>query len=481
MTPKLHKPRQMFRGLTKFMMLACVAIGGVAQGQYTFQTLATFDGTKGVYPRGELIRDAGGNLYGTTENGGTYGYGTVFKVSAGTSTITTLATFDGTQSGSNPQAGLVTDANGNLYGTTLNGGANGLGAIFKVAAGTNQLTNLFSFDGTPHGSQPRAGLMIDAAGNLFGTAEAGGAHGFGAVFKVAAGTNAVSTVASFDAINGQNPHGGVVADSSGNLYGTTAYGGAFGYGVVFKVAAGTNKLSTLATFDGTPHGGNPEAGVVIDGQGNLYGTTYYGGAAGYGTVFKVAAGTNQFIRVASFVDTNGSNPVTGLIVDAQGNLFGTTKWDVLNNGTAFKISAGTSTISTLKLFNGSDGDEPHSGLIADAQGNLYGTTRSGGANNYGIVFKLQRKVPLVPGDYNIDGNVDAADYTVWRNSLGQLGSGLAADGYPDNKIDAGDYNVWRTQFGAGNGAGGLSIRGVPEPGLGLMLAVALMGSTVRVK
>jgi uncharacterized repeat protein (TIGR03803 family) len=352
----------------------------------TLATVALFQNTNGANPIGGVIADASGNLYGTTQNGGAFNDGTVFQVAGGTHAISTLVSFKNSN-GAYPTAGLIADAAGNLYGTTQSGGANGVGVVFEVAAGTHALSTLATFNNV-NGAVPKAGLIADAAGNLYGTTQSGGANGVGTVFEVGAGTHALSTLATFDNSNGAAPFAGLVADTTGNLYGTTYRGGANDAGTVFQVVAGTHVFSTLATFNGS-NGANPFGVLIADTAGNLYGTTFRGGVNNGGTVFEVAAGTHLFATLASFDVGDGYGPVAGLTVDAAGNLYGTTYGGGPNNyGMVFEIAAGTHAPLTLALFDGSDGLEPHSVLIADAAGNLYGTTGYGGPHNFGTVFEL---------------------------------------------------------------------------------------------
>jgi uncharacterized repeat protein (TIGR03803 family) len=278
-------------------LAATVACAGSTASavQYTLTTLATFNGTNGSNPYAGLIADASGNLYGTTRSGGANGYGTVFELAAGTHALSTLATFNATN-GDGSFGDLIADASGNLFGTTFNGGANNAGTVFKVAAGTHALSTLASFNRT-NGAYPYAGLIADASGNLYGTTEEGGANNAGTVFKVAADTHALSTLVTFNGTNGADPRGRLIADASGNLYGTTFWGGANGSGTVFEVANDVNHtLTTLATFNGA-NGAIPEAGLIFDASGNLYGTTSEGGANGRGTVFilrpVLEPGSNQ--------------------------------------------------------------------------------------------------------------------------------------------------------------------------------------------
>ena len=198
----------------------------------------------------------------------------MFEVQAGSGTITTLASFN-LSNGANPDARLVEDSSGNLFGTTYMGGANGDGTVFEVQAGSGTITTLASFNGT-NGQWSEAGLVEDSSGNLFGTTQYSGANGEGTVFEVQAGSGTITTLASFNGTNGAGPEAGLVKDSGGNLFGTTVAGGANGDGTVFEVQAGSGTITTLASFNGT-NGANPYAGLVEDSSGNFFGTTYEGG------------------------------------------------------------------------------------------------------------------------------------------------------------------------------------------------------------
>jgi uncharacterized repeat protein (TIGR03803 family) len=378
---------------------------------FSLNTLVSFDGTNGADPFATLIMDASGNLYGTTSRG-TFGLGTVFELAQGSGTLTTLASFNG-NNGSSPQAGLLMDSSGNLYGTTTNGGAYGNGTVFELAKGSGTLTALASFNGT-NGSSPQAGLLMDSDGNLYGTTTNGGAYGssyrgFGTVFELARGTGAINTLASFDGGNGDFPYAELIMDASGNLYGTTFEGGAYARGTVFELAKGSGTITTLASFDGTD-GLHPYAGLFMDASGNLYGTTVFGGpgfqdgvTTGYGTVFELAQGSGTITTLASFDGTDGANPYAGLVMDSSGNLYGTTTNGGAGNvGTVFEVVQGSGTITTLASFNGTNGSSPQAGLLMDSSGNLYGTTTGENAND-GTVFEL---VPYTPPTDSISGPTD---------------------------------------------------------------------------
>jgi uncharacterized repeat protein (TIGR03803 family) len=352
----------------------------------SLMALATFTGTNGATSTAGLVEDSHGNLFGVTGSGGASGFGTVFEVASGSGTITTIATFNGAN-GANPCAGLIEDSSGNLFGTAYQGGANGAGTVFEVIAGSGTITTLATFNGT-NGANPCAGLVEDSSGNLFGTTQAGGASNDGTVFEVLAGSGAVTTLAAFNGANGSGPSAGLIEDSNGNLFGTTASGGASSDGTVFEIVAGSGSITTLASFNGT-NGAEPYAGLIEDSSGNLFGTAFDGGASAYGTVFEIATGSNTITALASFSGTNGANPKAGLVEDGSGDLFGATSaGGDSGDGAVFEVPAGSGTITTLASYDGTNtGAVPCSSPLMDARGNFIGTTAQGGASNDGTVFE----------------------------------------------------------------------------------------------
>jgi uncharacterized repeat protein (TIGR03803 family) len=336
-----------------------------------------------------LIADKAGNLYGTTELGGTSNAGVVFKL-APDGTETVLYTFTGHSDGGRPFAGLLSDKAGNLYGTTSRGGASNEGVVFKLAPEGTE-TVLYAFKGGSDGRWPEAGLIADKAGNLYGTTPQGGASGAGVVFKLAPdGTETVLYAFKGDS-DGDGPTARLIADGAGNLYGMTLEGGASGAGVVFKLAPdGTETV--LYAFKGGSDGRFPRGGLIADKAGNLYGTTLEGGASGAGVVFKLAPDGTETVLYAFTDHSDGGGPFAGLIADGAGNLYGTTRLGGAYNGASgagvvFKLAPdGTETV--LYTFTGeSDGGRPFAGLLSDKAGNLYGTAY-GGASDRGVVFKL---------------------------------------------------------------------------------------------
>jgi uncharacterized repeat protein (TIGR03803 family) len=252
----------------------------------------------GTNPAGTLMIDAAGNLYGTTFNGGTGG-GTVFKLEPNGSGWTEKVLLNFDSNGFNPAAGLISDAGGNLYGTTVNGGESGCGAVFELALKGGGWTEKILHTFRPgDGVNPQGGLISDAAGNLYGTTEYGGVDGAGTVFELAPKADGHWTekiLLSFDSHNfgGFNPVAGLILDASGNLYGTTVSGGAYYYGTVFELtpkAGGDWAEKVLQNFDDNDEGGfAPYSSLIFDAVGNLYGAATYGGNHGllYGTVFEI--------------------------------------------------------------------------------------------------------------------------------------------------------------------------------------------------
>ena len=387
------------------------------------KVLHSFSGSgKGrANPNASLIFDAAGNLYGTTVKGGAYGYGMVFELTrqaSGGWTEKVVHNFNGVD-GANPYASLTLDTTGNLYGTTVNGGANNYGTVFelKPKVGRGWIEKVYSFDGTD-GQYPYAGIILDAAGNLYGAAAYGGTgacsiQGFlgcgwsSSCCPEPAEAGQGEVLHDFDGTDGANHHASLIFDASGNLYGTTANGGTGpcpdGCGAVFELtpeASGGWSETVPYSFDGYDGGGS-FASLVLDASGNLFGTTPAGGG-GHGQVFELspmAGGGWTETELATFVKNNcGAFPNAGVIFDASGNLYGTTPdLGPYYVGTVFEVTPNTTggwTVKVLHHFrqNAFDGADPHGGLIFDGAGNLYGTTYDGGAHTLGTVLRSSRKL-----------------------------------------------------------------------------------------
>ncbi|HWY53190.1 MAG TPA: choice-of-anchor tandem repeat GloVer-containing protein [Terriglobales bacterium] len=369
----------------------------------TFKVLYTFQGlTDGGEPYAGLVRDAAGNLYGTAISSGDFGWGVVFKVDT-TGTETVLHSFgDGSTDGRTPYAGLVRDKAGNLYGTTYEGGGigcvDGCGTVFKVdTTGTETVLHSFA-GGTTDGCFPYAGLLLDSAGNLYGTTQACGASSSGIVFKVsksgkwtilhnfAGGTN-----------DGANPlYGSLIMDAKGALYGVAQYGGTSNQGVVYKLSK-RRALTVLHSFaGGTTDGCSPYGTPTMDGLGNLYGTAVACGASNMGIVWKLRKkGAEKVLHNFAGGTNDGAQPIAGVILDAQGNLYGDTQYGGgtgcfgVGCGTVYKVSK-TGTLTLLHIFAGPEGASPFGGVIRDAKGDVYGTAFLGGTPDWGTVWEISK-------------------------------------------------------------------------------------------
>ncbi|MGO9084012.1 MAG: choice-of-anchor tandem repeat GloVer-containing protein [Candidatus Sulfotelmatobacter sp.] len=371
---------------------------GLAQAQ-TFSVLYGFKGQPdGASPYGGVVEDASGNLYGTTQAGGISNLGTVFKLDPADNE-TVLHSFTGGADGATPLASVVMDPAGNLYGTTNYGGsACDCGVVFKMDPSGSE-TILHSFTGQSDGGSPRGSLILDSAGNLYGTTIGGGnGSGGGVVFKLDP-TGQETVLYAFTLANGGSPEAGLLRDSAGNLYGTTTFGGGagLGSGTVFKLDSAGN-FSTLHAFSGGTDGGVPTSVLIQDNAGNLYGTTMRGGIFfdecdfGCGVVFKLDSSGNESV-LYSFC----SVIVSGLCSDGASPYAGVVED---GSGNLYGTTAGTTSVifelssggNETVLYNfptGSGLSTPFGGLIRDAAGNFFGTAYFGvGQGGSGVVFKL---------------------------------------------------------------------------------------------
>jgi uncharacterized repeat protein (TIGR03803 family) len=423
--PRASLSKTILRAAT--IALACAILLAIfaapsARAQ-TFTTLYRFTGgTDGGYPTAELIRDATGNLYSTTidggaipcNGGGQFGCGTVFKLSPGNKE-TVLYAYTGDADGAYPYAGLVRDVDGILYACPI---SNGCGTVFQVdAAGKERV--LYSFSGQADGATPYAGLVRDTAGQLYGSAvfggDASGIYGHGVVFEVdATGKEAVLHTFGYPP-DGSWPNGRLLLDSKGNIYGTTSAGGIVnndcysGCGTVFKLSPdgkGGWTETVLHKFAGRPDGANPRGALVPDVAGNLYGTTASGGRSsahcggfgpGCGTIFRVSPSGKTVVLYRFKSKPDGATPLAGLLLDSVNHvLYGTTKYGGTSDctdgfgdgcGTVFGLNLMTGNQTRLHIFSGEkDGCYPVGSLIQDNAGRLYGTASFCATD--GTVFRI---------------------------------------------------------------------------------------------
>jgi uncharacterized repeat protein (TIGR03803 family) len=359
----------------------------------------------GATPEGGLT-SYGGNFYGATNAGGSFGYGTVFELSpngSGGWNETVLYSFCSQPScgdGANPTYSYVTfDGLGNLYGSTWGGGANGLGVVYELSRiGASWTENvLYNFNGgAGDGSDPGAGVIMDQAGNFYGTTYYGGSGNNGTVFELSPvpGGGWSEQVIDFVCVN----YAGISMDSHGNIYGA-------GCNNLFELSpngSGGWTQTVIHTFaGGTKDGSAPESTPIVDSAGNVYGTTTSGGAKGNGTVYKfspVTTGkkkgtwTEKLLYSFAGGTKDGSDPFAGIVFDTAGNIYGTTESGGKDNdGTVYELVAPVGTGSykekILYVFTPTDGADPSDTLILDS-GSLYGTTMQGGSNGWGVVFEV---------------------------------------------------------------------------------------------
>ncbi|HWY23129.1 MAG TPA: choice-of-anchor tandem repeat GloVer-containing protein [Candidatus Acidoferrum sp.] len=432
----LNSPLRVLMAVLVFA--GCCFAGDSAQILYRFQ-----GSSDGYNPYSNLIWDQAGNLYGTTEYGGTSFYGEVFQLSPPSKAgalwkKTTLYSFTNTGDGARPTDGMIFDNSGNLYGTTSDSAAGGYGEIFQLTppltkGGAWREKVLYHFQGGTDGNSPRGGLISDENGNLYGTtfnsvfelsppAQQGGAWTFTLVHELSGGLT-----------DGKSSQAGLVRDLAGHLYGTTLWGGYEGNGFCGSIGCGTVfEVSPPATSGGAwteqvihffgmgTDGFDPEGGLVLDAKGNLYGTTYSGGAANSGTAFRLSppsqAGgtwTEGIIHSFSYTLKDGAAPTATMIMDTAGNLYGTAMFGgtpcFFNGadygcGVVFELSpAGGGSAewneTVLYFFPRPYGNARHpaASLLFDAVGNLYGTSAYGGVNacisqgeGCGTVFEIVR-------------------------------------------------------------------------------------------
>ena len=460
-------------------------------------------------PAGALVMDAQGNFYGATFSGGDEGVGTVFKFAPdGQLTVLHSFSYSSGVDGFEPNGGLILDADGNLYGMTFTGPGSYLGTVYKIAPdGTEIILHTFGGSATD-GQYPSGELILDTHGSLYGTTEAGGGSAnCGTVFKIAPdGTEAV--LHGFTGPDGCFPFGDALAmDAQGNLFGATQNGGAYGFGAVFKVAPDGTETVLHSFNSGAGDGYFPVNGLALDSHGNLYGSTSAGGAAAEpgGVLFKVAPdGTYTLLYSFNAAPPGPANPEAGLLVDANGNIFGTTTSQDLGlatqtSGSAFELTP-SGILSILHTFPGDTptqggfsgptyvgpGTFPGGNLLADAHGNLYGAAEFGGSTGSGVLYQihLDAAAPpifsqgsgaypfpvsvaitdITPGStiyYTTDGTTPTTASAVYTvpvpvTASGTLQAFAVAPGYTNSSVASASYTITGTTCTVIDNSGGFT-------------------------
>ncbi len=398
-------------------------------------SLVNFGGAIGASPVGPLTQTADGSLYGTTRAGGTNDAGAVFRVATNGS-LAVLFSFPQIDDGANPSADLLLARDGFFYGTTEAGGDFGDGTVFRMSSSGN-LTLLHTFGSLTNSS----GTILDGAGaegnliqgldgGLYGTAPGGGLNSFGTIYRIT--TNGVfSVLYSFNSSDGDTPWAGMVQTANGAMYGTTSGGGAGGFGTVFRITT-NGALTTLHSFSDSD-GSYPYSGLALGHDGMLYGTTSSGGLSGMGTVFKTDTNGNLTTLYSFTGGTDGADPQSALFLGNDGAFYGTTAAAGTGSvGTVFRVTT-NGALTTLAQFNGLNGDTPLSGVVQTSDGSIYGTTTAGGTSGNGVVFQITTNGTLtsasldgITGSYPDSGVVLGPDgnlYTLAENGgFGGFGS-----------------------------------------------------------
>ncbi len=365
----------------------------------------------GEYADTDLEMDSAGNIYGTTVLGGDFGGGTVFCLSPTPNgwMHTVLYSFTGGADGGEPYKGVTLDREGNLYGSAVTGGSGscegGCGVVYKLtnSGGTWTQSVIHAFTGGDDGSGPGARVTVDNSGNVYGMTPTGGAYGLGTIYKIHQIPNRPLTFTVIHAFTGGSDGGsgsaGRMILRKGKLYGAATTGGNYGSGVVFELTprgVGEWHFRTIYSFQGQPDGSFPYGALLFDRDGNIYGTTYYGGQNGIGAVYELSPrplGEWEERVLYSFQDgTDGNSPISNLVFDEAGNLYGTTSEGGFGSGTIFELSpvgSGQWTETIVHPFQGPpDGAFPYNGMVVDRFGNFYGATVHGGDNDDGSIYKF---------------------------------------------------------------------------------------------
>ena len=374
-----------------------------ANAQY--DTLLNFAGTtNGSNPWADLLFD-GTYLYGTTAAGGTSNMGVVFKIKPDGTDYTKLLDFAGSINGSQPRSSLIYDGTF-LYGTTLQGGVNDMGVIFRIKPDGSNYLKLLDFSGSSNGKLPQGSLVSDGA-FLYGMTIQGGTNDLGVIFKIKSDGTSFLKLFDFDGTaSGSNPYGSVITDGT-FLYGLTYYGGANGMGTVFKIKLDGTGYSKLLDFAGTSNGSGPIGSLISDGT-FLYGMTSTGGTSNYGVVFKIKPNGTGYLTLLDFDNSSGDQPNGSLLYDGT-YLYGMARLGGVNSlGVIFKIRPDGTGFLRMYDFDGTNGCEPFGSLVTDGTF-LYGMSYQGGTSNYGVLFKEALATGIV------ENEAEKTDVSVYNN------------------------------------------------------------------
>jgi uncharacterized repeat protein (TIGR03803 family) len=389
-------------GIGSLAFTALVPLSTLAAPGITLQ--ASFTGSNGASPNATLTAAGNGIYYGTTLYGGSNGLGSIFKFDSATGSITLQDSFTGSN-GQFPYAALTAAGSGIYYGTTTYGGSNGTGSIFKFDSAIGSITLQDSFTG-PNGAYPYAALTAAGNGIYYGTTYLGGSNSTGSIFKFDSAIGSITLQDSFTGSNGGYPSAALTAAGNGIYYGTTRLSGSNGLGSIFKFDSATGSITLQDSFTG-PNGTYPYAALTAAGSGIYYGTTYAGGSNGLGSIFKFDSATGSITLQDSFTGPNGTEPYAALTAAGNGIYYGTTYGGGNNGfGSIFKFDSATGSITLQDSFTGSNGSGPNAALTAAGNGIYFGPTVIGGANGTGAIYAFDsgvRNSNPVPGPMPLMG------------------------------------------------------------------------------
>lgn len=381
----------------------------------TTTVIYSFGGDEdGEYADTDLVRDASGNLYGTTVQGGAHGSGTVWQLHPngdGTWTHSVLYSFTGGADGGEPYKGVTLDAAGNLYGTAVTGGGGvcegGCGVAYKLTnnGGSWSQRVIHTFQGTDDGQGPGARLTVDGNGYVYGMAPTGGQYGAGTIYEMKPISERRWKFRVLHAFTGGDDGAGGSAGAlvfhGSDLYGAATAGGHYGEGTIYRLSPGAYggwHFKVLYQFLGEPDAGFPYGGLSFDGLGNIYGTTYYAGANDAGTVYELSppkrhGDWTERLLYSFSGGADGSGSIANVVFDTAGNIYGTTsEGGAAGMGVIFKLAPGahhTWSESVAHNFAGPpDGAFAYNGMVGDGAGNFFGSTVHGGSADEGAIYQF---------------------------------------------------------------------------------------------
>ncbi|HEV8508727.1 MAG TPA: choice-of-anchor tandem repeat GloVer-containing protein, partial [Chitinophagaceae bacterium] len=383
-----------------------------------YSVVKNFDYSTGGYPYGSLMQAPDGRLYGMTQYGGTVGYGVIFSFDFITSSYNVVKNFDYTNGGYPFLDELTENNDGKLYGATLSGGVSGWGVIFSLDLSSNTYNKLFDF-GSNDGFYPEGSLCKATNGNYYGVTSQGGQFGYGVIFSFDPVSSNYNVLKNFDNTNGTYPRSSLIRASDGKLYGMTQQGGTLGYGVIFSFDPASTAYSILKNFDNA-NGAYPFGSLMQASDGKLYGMTVQGGASGLGVLFSLDPASLSYNVLKNFDNSTGAYPYGSLISGTDGKLYGViSSGGSFGYGVIFSFDPVNSSYNVVKNFDNTNGGNPYGSLLQLSNGKLYGMAAGGGSSGYGVIYTFDPAT----SSYNVVKNFDNTNGAFPYGSLTKASDG----------------------------------------------------------